>query len=444
MNTGQELSRARQFLSKGIWQLHDAQLPRWKALLFNGLKVLMLALQGYRRDNCPYRAASLTFFSLLSVVPVAAMAFAVSKGFGFSAMLEKQLLDKFPGQEQVVGQIIQYSEGLLASVRGGLVTGVGVVLLFWSVIKILGHIEESLNAIWHTPQGRSLGRKFADYMAIMLIGPVLVILSGSATVFVTTRVAEFTASVQLLGYIGPLIFFLLRLLPYMLVWVLFSIVYFLMPNTRVRLASGLLAGIVAGTSYQILQWVYISFQIGASKYSAIYGSFAALPLFMVWMQLSWQIVLFGAEIAYAHQNLGELEPAPGSDEMSWTLRERVALAIAHLIVRNFAVGGRPFGAPAVAEKLGLPLRLTEQMLQQLRCCGIINQVISDNAAAVAYQPARSIDALSVWSVVNALQNCGRNDLHMKSERDNDAFGELQADLRKTLECSPANKLLRDI
>jgi membrane protein len=141
----------------------------------------------------------------------------------------------------------------------------------------------------------------------MLISPVLVLMSGSATVFITTQVTQITQKVELLGVISPLISFLLKFSPYVLIWALFTILYIIMPNTKVNFKAGLLGGVVAGTLYQIAQWAYISFQISAAKYNAIYGSFAALPLFLMWLQISWWIVLFGAELSFANQNVHTYE-----------------------------------------------------------------------------------------------------------------------------------------
>ena len=199
-------------------------------------------------------------------------------------------------------KVIEFAQSLLQTTKGGLIAGIGLVILFWSVIKVLSHIEASLNEIWEVKQHRSWSRKFSDYTAVMLISPLLILLSSSATVFITSYVHDISSHVALFGLISPLILSFLKLVPYILIWILFTVIYVFMPNTKVNLKSGVIASLVACVIYQIAQIVYISFQIGASKYNAIYGSFAALPLFLMWVQISWWIVLFGAELSFASQN----------------------------------------------------------------------------------------------------------------------------------------------
>ena len=211
----------------------------------------------------------------------------------------------------------------------------GLVLLFWTVIKVLSNIEASFNSIWGVRQPRSIVRKFSDYLSIILISPLLVILQSSATVFITTQISAIADRIALIGFFSPLITLSFKLIPYVLVWVLFTMLYLVMPNTRVKFSSGLVAGVIAGTVYQLFQWFYISLQVGAARYNAIYGSFAALPLFLVWLQVSWTIVLFGAEISFAKQHARDHEFESDTEQASPGLRKMVALQIARLVVLKF-------------------------------------------------------------------------------------------------------------
>ena len=176
------------FVSGDIWRTQLTDLPPWKRLIVRMLRVLLLAVRGFKDDFCMLRASALTFFTMLSIVPVAAMAFGIAKGFGFQTVLEKQLYENFPGQEEVVGKVVEFAQSLLETTQGGLIAGIGLVLLFWAVIKVLSNIEESFNSIWGVRQPRTIARKFSDYLSIMLVAPVLVLVSGSATVFITTQI----------------------------------------------------------------------------------------------------------------------------------------------------------------------------------------------------------------------------------------------------------------
>ena len=306
------------FLKGDVWRLQLQTMPVFKRIGVGTLRIALLVGRSFKDDQILLRASALTYYTMLSIVPVAALAFGIAKGFGFQKMLEAQLYENFPGQQAVVERVMGFALTLLDSTRGGVIASIGLALLFWAVIKVMNHIEASFNHIWQVHRSRSLIRKFTDYIAIMLLSPLLVLMQSSATVFITTQLTDIASRIRLIGYFSPLIFFSLKLIPYFLVWILFTLIYMVMPNTRVRLGAGLLAGVVAGTGYQLLQWVYITFQVGAARYNAIYGSFAALPLFLVWLQVSWIIVLFGAEIAFAVQHVQQYEFAP---DTRWRYRK---------------------------------------------------------------------------------------------------------------------------
>lgn len=315
------------YLNKDIWRIPLKEVPARRSFFIRVLRIVILALRGFNEDNCSLRASALTFYSLLSIVPVFALAFGIAKGFGLEKILEKQILEKIPAQNEVVTNIINFSHALLENTKGGVVAGAGVILLFWTVIKVLGNIERSFNEIWGIKRMRSISRRFADYLSVMLICPILLIVASSVTIFVAAQAGILTKKIALLGVLAPLISFLLGFLPYTVIWVLFTFVYIFIPNTKVKFSAAVLAGIVAGTIYQVVQWVYVEFQIGVAKYNAIYGSFAALPLFLVWLQLSWRIVLFGAEISFAYQNVDTYEFEPDCLNASRAFRNLLALRI---------------------------------------------------------------------------------------------------------------------
>ena len=354
-----------QFITTDIWHIESKNTSWSKSFFLRQLRVIILALRGFREDKLQLRASALTLYSLVAIVPVLAMAFAVTQGFGIDTLLKDQLLERFPGQHDILVKAIEFAINLLDKTRGGLMAGIGVVVLYWAVFKVLGHIEQSFNDIWNISKARSLMRKFSDYLTIMLICPVLVILSSSATVFIKTRITLIVDRISLLGFFSPLIYVSFKLIPYVLIWLLFTLTYIMMPNTKVRIGSGLVAGIVAGTIYQVLQLFYIHFQFLLSNYNAIYGSFAALPLFLIWLQLSWLIMLFGAEIAYAHQNNETYEFEQATRQVSFALKKRLSLQIVHLLVVNFTKAEKPFTARRISTALEIPLRLVQSSLFDL-------------------------------------------------------------------------------
>lgn len=432
------------FITTDIWRIRVHNLPFGKYFLIKQLRIILLALRGFDEDKCLLRASSLTFYSLLSIVPIAAMAFGIAKGFGFEKLLETQLYEKLPVQEEVLDRIVVFSNNMLENTRGGVVAGLGLIILFWSVIKVLGHIESSFNDIWEIKESRTFGRKFSDYLSTMMIGPVLIFMSSSVTVYITTQLTHIAENVALLGFFSPFIFFLLKLLPYCIIWFLFTIIYILMPNTKVNFQSGAVAGVIAGTVYVIAQWAYIYFQIGIAKYNAIYGSFAAFPLFLVWVQLSWLIVLFGAEISFASQNVDTYEFEPDCLSTSLSFKKLISLQLAHLLVTNFSKGEKPLTDRQISQILEIPIRLVHQILYDLVESGVIIDTRTAEYKELAYQPARDINTLTVAFILEALDHRGIDNIPVART------GELKK-LSATLQAfadatrkSPANKLLKDI
>ena len=441
---GDLISKFFHFIKVDIWRIRLADLPFGKSFLIKQLRMIILAFRGYDEDRCMLRASSLTFYTLLPIVPVAAMFFGVAKGFGFEKRLQEELFNRFPGQEEVLDQVIGFSNSLLAQTQGGIIAGIGLLVLFWSVLKVLGHIEMALNDIWGIKENRSWGRKFSDYLSIMLISPILVIMSGSVTVFIKTQITQITQKVELLGVISPLIFFLLNFTPYVLIWALFTILYIIMPNTKVNFKAGLLGGVVAGTLYQIAQWAYISFQIGAAKYNAIYGSFAALPLFLMWLQISWWIVLFGAELSFANQNVDTYEYEPDCLKVSPGFKKLVALQIAHLLIKRFENGDRPLTDSQISAQLEMPIRLVHNVLFDLVESGLVTEIKTQADKEFAYQPARDINNLTIQYVLQALDQKGTDDIPVARSDDYQALSDALKKFSEAMESSSANKLLKDI
>ena len=294
------------YFREGLWlQKAEAEEHTLKTTLIDYLKIFTLAAQAFIKDNGSLRASALTLYTFLSIVPVIAMLFGIAKGFGFETLLEQLLLEQAPEQDQFIEKLFDMAKHLLASTKGGVVAGVvagfGVAILFWTVLKVISNIEESFNHIWKVQEPRTPGRKLSDYLSVMLLAPLLLIAASSISIYVQTQLASIIHAIALPGTI--IVLKLLSYIPILILWGLFSFVFIFMPNTTVNYRSGLMAGMISGTVYYIVQSLYVSLQIGVTSYNAIYGSFAALPLFLVWLQITWIIVLIGSEISFFHQNL---------------------------------------------------------------------------------------------------------------------------------------------
>ncbi|NPU84773.1 MAG: YihY family inner membrane protein [Syntrophaceae bacterium] len=436
------MDRLIRYFRTDIWRIRLRDLSRGKALLVGNLRVLLAAGREFAEHRGPLQASALTFYTLLSIVPVVALAFGIAKGFDFQSVLQQRLLEKFPGQEEILTNVFSFANSLLARTKGGLVAGVGVGLLFWTIIKLVGNIENALNVIWGVRKDRSLSRKITDYLSVMFVAPVLLVVSGSATVFLASQAKVLTQKLEFLGALQPLILFTLKYAPYCIMWGLFTFLYMFLPNTKVRWQSALFAGILAGTVYQIVQWVYITFQVGVAEYNAIYGSFAALPLLLAWLQISWLIVLAGAEVSQAHQNADFLEFGPDAERVSPAFRKTLALWVANRVCRNFTEPGAPLTAAGLHLMTGIPHKLLAAILSELTECGILAEVSAERPGEAGFQPAVDPDRLTIAYVLDALDRRGTDDIPILRT---EALEELSASLRefeKMLREFPSNRLLK--
>jgi membrane protein len=438
------IAKTRGFMKRDIWRIRSRELPRLKSVWIRLLRMIILSVRGFNEHDCLFRASALTFYSLLSIVPVVAMAFGIAKGFGFETALEKHLFVTFQGQEEVVRRVMEFARSLLENAKGGVIAGAGLLLLFWTIIQVLGNIEASFNHIWGIKKPRTLARKTSDYLSAMLICPFLFILSSTVTVVIKGQVQLVVEKISLLGAISPAIFFALKLLPYCVIWVLFTFVYMFMPNTKIRAGSGLFAGIVAGTIYQVFQLVYLSFQIGVAKYNAIYGSFAALPLFLLWLQLSWMIVLFGAEISFAHQHVDTYEFEPDCSAVSYAFRKLLILRVVHLLVKDFSQGGRPLSAAQIAATLEIPVRLIGDILHELVASQIVSEICDREDKEACYQPACSIDLLTIKYVIDRLEEHGSGAVPVAKSKELEKLSECLKAFGEAIEKSSANIRLKEI
>ena len=429
------------FFKKDIWLLQEDKLSPIKAKIVKSLKIIILSIQGFSRDLCSLRASALTLYTILSIVPIIAMLFGIAKGFGFEKMMKQQLIEKIPSQETMVLQLIDFAQNLLESTKGEVVAGTGIIILFWTVIKVIGNIEESFNYIWKVEQGRILSRKFSDYLSLMLLAPIILITSGSITVFLTTQLTWLVDFIELSGIGDWLVIRALSLLPLLLMTGLFTFMFIFMPNRKINYKAGIIAGFITAIMYNLAQWAYLSLQFGVSDYNAIYGSFAALPLFVIWLQIGWMIVLFGCEIAFFLQNYENYQHSSEFSNLSFSLEKVIALQITHLIIKNFIPLNNPLTAAQIAKNMDIPIAIIQSILLKLVASHIIVE-FKDQKEYEVYQPAVDINILTISYVVNALEQCGQN--HLPGIKQDQLFMNAVNSFRKMIEASEQDRLLKDI
>lgn len=427
-----------------IWHVPLSELSWRKSFLIKQLRIIVLAARGFIDNKVQIRASALTFYTILSIIPVIAIAFAIAKGFGLDQNLERELITRMESQKEVVNFLLPIARNALNATNGGYIAGVGVVILFWSVMSLLNHIERAFNHIWQIRISRPWYRQFTDYLTIMLIAPVLIILSSSATVIVNTTLADFMSKAPILDFFKPIITFLIKFMPYFLFWVVLTVLYIIMPNTKVRFGSALLAGIVAGTILQLLQWMYYDLQVGISKLSSIYGTFAFFPLFMIWLQASWITVLLGAELSFANQNVSRYEFESNALNISSFQKRALTLMIMNMIIKNFAKGEPPVSAERISVLLKIPVRLVRDVVQDLDNLGLVSTVLKNESKERLYQPGMDINTLTVSFVLMKLDRKGVEQNTVLRNKEFEKVNEILAKFDKLMLKSDMNILIKDI
>ncbi|MDO5570407.1 MAG: YihY/virulence factor BrkB family protein [Bacteroidales bacterium] len=399
------------FLTYDIWRVTEDEVSGLRNSLFNIVKTIILSIRFFLNDRLSEKASALTYNTLLAIVPVLALLLAVSKGFGFQSIIENQLLEFFPGQKEIIIKAFGFVSNYLQEAKNGLFLGIGLIFLLWAVISLIGNIETVFNYIWQVKSSRSFFRKFTDYLSMVLIIPILMILSSGMSIFIST-------SIKLPYFqfiLDPLMVTIFKIAPYVVTCLLFTVIYIIIPNTRVKFINAFWAGLVAGTAFTLFQYFYINGQIWVAKYNAIYGSFAALPLLLLWVQLSWLICLYGAELAYASQNVKNFNFEQDTNNISRRYYDFITILIATLVVKRFEKQLPPLTNEELSTNYRIPSKLTSQILGKLCDIGILCEVVNNNEKIHAWQPAMDIHKISVGLIMSRMDAYGSEDF--KIDRD---------------------------
>jgi membrane protein len=424
-----------------IWNTSISDISRGKSFLIRQLRIIVLAARGFMNDRVQLRASALTLYTMLSIIPFVAIAFGIAKGFGLDQRLQELLIKEFQTQPEVLTWILNQAGNAIQDTRGGYIAGVGLIILIWSVMSLLDQIESSFNHIWQIQVSRPWLRKFTDYLAIMLVAPIVLTLSSSITVFVTTELYSTTAS---LDFIKPIVGFFIKLAPYLLTWIGLTILFIIMPNTKVKFMPAVVSAIITGTILQLLQWLYIDLQFGISKLSAIYGSFAAIPLFIIWVQSSWIILLLGAELTFANQNLTRYEIEYESLKVSHHQRKALTLVIIKTIVNNFTTGEKAVSSESLSKRLKIPVRLVLDILQDLTDSRLVSMIHEDEHEERLYQPAMDVSKLSVSYILNKLDRKGSDQQVFLESAEYNSMTAMLEDFEKMIDGSESNRLIKDL
>lgn len=426
------------FLRYEIWQVTEFELSKARRYSYRFIKTIILAFRGFIVDNLYVRASALTYSILFAIVPLFAFIIAVAKGFGFEKIIEDSLRGTQVGQANFIPTIMEFVDRYLKTAQGGIFIGVGLLVLLASVMSFFRQVERAFNSIWQVKKQRSFSRQLSTYFSSVLIIPVLIIFSSGLSIFFNSKVSQSF----IYDVLTPFLRFGVKFTPYIINWLVFTILYMVIPNTRVRFRNALIAGLVAGTVFQLFQLLYIHGQNYLSRYNIVYGSFAAIPLLFLWLQVSCVIVLFGAEISYASQNIQNFEYEFDTNHISTRYKNFLTLFITYVVVKRFENQQDPLTAEDIAHTYRLPIRIVNQLIAKLVEVAVFIEVQAGKT--MIYLPAFDINKLTVNNLFSRLDNHG-SELFLANKNDMlDSFWQKTLNLKEQSEETIQHVLVKDL
>lgn len=389
----------------GVW--ND---PR-KTFKVRFIKTMNLSINSFMDRGLQIRAMALTYYTVLSLVPALALLVAIGRGFGLSETMQGELYSMFPSQSKVISTALEFVDSYLNASTQGVFVGVGIAMLLWTIVSLLSYIEDAFNTIWDIKEGRTLYQKLTDYIAICLIIPVLMLCSSGVSIFMSTIVQD-----QInLPFLTQGVNFMLEMVPLFLAWLAFSFSYYLIPTTKVNIKYALISGAISAIAFQILQMLFVNGQIYVSKYNAIYGSFSFLPLMLVWLQLSWMILLAGCVLTYSLQNVFTFNFLGDVGELSDRSWHSMGLITMCVIVKRFLKEEKPLSNQEIAVRYNLPVRIVNRVVSRLLDAKLI-YIVKLKGNNTGLSPALQVADLSLGRFFKEFDSVGENNIIPEFDR----------------------------
>lgn len=384
----------------GVWS------DNRKTMKVRLIKTINLTVQAFMNRDLQIKSMAITYQTVFAMVPALALLLAISKGFGFQEIVEKELYTYFPSQSKALGAALGFVDSYLAEASSGILVGVGLIVLLWTLISLLSNIEDAFNNIWDIKTGRNTIQKIKDYIAIFLLIPVLMILSSGISIFMSSTVL----AVIPFAFMTPMINTLMELLPVVLTWGAFTLCFWLIPNTKVEFKYAAISGAFCAVAFEVLQLLFLNGQIYVSKYNAIYGSFAFLPLMLIWLQLSWLLLLSGCGLTYSLQNVFSYNFFGNLTSVAESYFREVLLVVTAVIYRRFHLGMSAPTRNKLSMTYGLPIRLVSNIADKLERAGLVQIIESrDGKDDPGLIPTTDTDKIMVKDVVARVESAGMKD-----------------------------------
>lgn len=402
------LTDIKTFFTRGIWRIEDGRLPRIQRTAFRMLKKLFLATETFVNNNISSHASALTYSTILATVPILSIVFAIGRGFGYGSLIEDKIRGHLTISHEVADTVLGFINSYLEHTQNGIFIGVGLIMLLYTLIQLTSNIEYTFNTIWGVKKPRNIYRRIADYISVFLLLPILIVVSSGLSIFLVTLSQSLPDFIVLDSTLKGLI----HLSPYILSGLAFTGLYMYMPNTWVRFRHAVMPGFIAGCAFQLVQYFYIHSQIWVSSQNAIYGSFAAIPMFMLWVQISWFICLYGAELSYANQNLDNYSYAKDINNLSRRYHDFIITLILSKICKRFEKGMTGYTAQGLSMENNIPIRLVNILLDELVNMKLIIEVCEEKKHAAVYLPAEDINRMTVNYLLERIDTYGSEHLNL--------------------------------
>ncbi len=427
-------------LRKRLWEGDLSSMVWWKVWIIKVLRMFYVVIRDLLEGQLNLRAMSLVYTTLLAMVPLLAVSFSVLKGLGVHNQIEPLLLNFLKPMGERGVELTTRIIGFVDSVKAGVLGTLGLAFLIYTVISLIQKIELAFNDTWHINRSRPLAQKFSDYLSVILIGPVLVFSALGITASVmSTTVVQKLVSIKVFGSLMALA---TKLVPYLLVIAAFTFVYIFVTNTRVRLRSALTGGVVAGILWEASGWGFASFVVKSAKYTAIYSGFAVLIMFMIWLYLSWLIVLVGASVAYYHQNPESVTAYQRELRPSNRMQEKLALLVMFLVGKNYYENLPELTLEEFAQSLHVPVEALTPVMEALEGSGLLTQTANEPPT---YLPGRPLDTTGLKDVLDAVRMANEMvDVRPQSESAELAVNQLVDHLDQAMARALRGSTLKDL
>ena len=386
-----------------VWQVRLDDLPPSRARLLSAVRLILALLRDLAFGQLTLRAMSLVYTTLLSLVPVLALGFSVLKAFGVHNELKPALHHFLAPLGSRGDEITQHVIVFIDNINGGVLGTVGLVLLLYTALSLVHKVEQAFNYIWHVTHPRTLGQRLGSYLSVLTIGPILVLGAIALTIAASSlTLVQSLLEVETLSHIA---LFLGQVTPYLLVIGAFTVAYTSIPSTSVRIGPALVGGIVGGVLWQSAGWAFTTFVAGSGNYAAIYSGFAVVILFMLWLYVSWLILLLGASVSFYSQHPEYLVSAGGEPRLSNRMRERLALLVMSRVASNYLGGGPAWSRERLTQTLGVPMHAVDGVVDTLCNAGLLAET-SDKPPC--YLPARELAQIRLKELLDVVRAAGED------------------------------------